>query len=50
MEFNARGVFIGFRESLDYDIKDKIIDQGGRYIVLKCVIQKSRNVFACLSI
>ena len=38
-EFNARSVLIGFRENLDYEIKDKIIDQGGRYIILKCVIQ-----------
>ena len=36
------GIFIGFRENLDYEIKDKIIDQGGRrYIILKCVIQES---------
>ena len=40
-EFNARGAFIGFRENLDYEIKDKIIDQGERYIILKCVIQES---------
>ena len=40
-EFNAHGVFIGFGENLDYEIKDKIIDQGGRYIILKCVIQES---------
>ena len=37
--FNARGVSVAFGENLDYQIEDKIIDEAGRYIILKCLIQ-----------
>ena len=38
-EYNARGTLITFRENLVYKLEDKIIDDGGRYIILKCIIQ-----------
>ena len=40
-DFNARGVSVAFRENLDYQIEDKVIDEAGRYIILKCRIQDS---------
>ena len=40
-DFNARGVLVAFRENLDYQIEDKVIDEAGRYIILKCRIQDS---------
>ena len=35
------GVLVAFRENLDYQIEDKVIDGAGRYIILKCRIQDS---------
>ena len=32
---------MAFRENLDYQIEDKVIDEAGRYIILKCRIQDS---------
>ena len=40
-EHNARGTLIAFRENLVYKLEYKIIDDGGRYIILKCIIQDS---------
>ena len=40
-EHNAQGTLIAFRENLVYKLEDKIIDDGGRYIILKCIIQDS---------
>ena len=40
-DFNARGVLVAFWEHLDYQIEDKVIDEAGRYIILKCHIQDS---------
>ena len=40
-DFSAWGVLVAFRENLDYQIEDKVIDEAGRYIVLKCRIQDS---------
>ena len=38
---NARGTLIAFQENLVYKLEDKIIDDGGRYIILKCIIKDS---------
>ena len=38
-ESNARGVLIAFQNDLDVTIKQKVCDENGRFIVLKCIIQ-----------
>ena len=40
-ESNARGVLIAFQNDLDVTIKQKVCDENGRFIVLKCIIQDS---------
>ena len=40
-ESNARGVLIAFQNHLDVTIKQKVCDENGRFIVLKCIIQDS---------
>ena len=40
-DFNACGVLVAFRENLDHRMEDKVIDEAGRYIILKCRIQDS---------
>ena len=40
-EHYARGTLIAFRENLVFKLEDKIIDDRGRYIILKCIIEDS---------
>ena len=40
-DFNACDVLVAFRGNLDYPIEDKVIDDAGRYIILKFRIQDS---------
>ena len=40
-EINARGVLIAFQNDLYVTIKQNFIDENGRFLVLKCIIQDS---------
>ena len=39
-EHNARGALIAFRKNISFEIEDKAIDKQGRYVILKCLIQR----------